>query len=114
MCALMVTPERKSREELIEARVNRVLKQLPFLPDDALVEQRGVCAVRGRSAASHWRDVAEGRFPKPEKIGRSSRWRVGDLRNLLNGGWPAAGFVDTEKRCFMKPEVGYGETSIQS
>jgi hypothetical protein len=19
--------------------------------------------------------------------------------------WPAAGFVDTEKRCFMKPEV---------
>lgn len=28
--------------------------------------------------------------------------------------WPAAGFVDTEKRCFMKPEVGYGEASIQS
>ncbi len=28
--------------------------------------------------------------------------------------WPAAGFVDTEKRCFMKLEVGYGEASIQS
>ena len=29
-------------------------------------------------------------------------------------GWPAAGFVDTEKRCFIKLEVGYGEASIQS
>ena len=28
--------------------------------------------------------------------------------------WPAAGLVDTEKRCFMKLEVGYGEASIQS
>jgi hypothetical protein len=26
--------------------------------------------------------------------------------------WPAAGFVDTEKRCFMKLEVGYGEADI--
>ena len=26
--------------------------------------------------------------------------------------WPAAGFVDTEKRCFMKLEVGYGEARI--
>ena len=32
----------------------------------------------------------------------------------VEGFWPAAGFVDTEKRCFMKPEVGYGEASIQS
>ena len=33
---------------------------------------------------------------------------------IVVSNWPAAGFVDTEKRCFMKPEVGYGETSIQS
>jgi hypothetical protein len=26
--------------------------------------------------------------------------------------WPAAGFVDTEKRCLMKLEVGYGEADI--
>ena len=28
--------------------------------------------------------------------------------------WPAAGFVDTEIRCFMKPEVGDAETQVQS
>jgi hypothetical protein len=28
--------------------------------------------------------------------------------------WPAAGFVDIEKRCFMKPVVGYGEAEVQS
>jgi hypothetical protein len=26
--------------------------------------------------------------------------------------WPAAGFVDTEKRCFMKLEVRYGEARV--
>jgi hypothetical protein len=26
--------------------------------------------------------------------------------------WPAGGFVDTEKRCLMKLEVGYGEADI--
>jgi hypothetical protein len=35
-------------------------------------------------------------------------------RHKMTAFWPAAGLVDTEKRCFMKPEVGYGEASIQS
>jgi len=26
--------------------------------------------------------------------------------------WPAAGFVDTEIRCFMKPEVAYAAKTI--
>ena len=29
-------------------------------------------------------------------------------------GWPAAGFVDTEIGCFMKPEVADAETEVQS
>ena len=28
--------------------------------------------------------------------------------------WPAAGSVDTEIRCFMKPEVGHAEARVQS
>lgn len=28
--------------------------------------------------------------------------------------WPAAGFVDTEIGCFMKPEVADAETEVQS
>jgi hypothetical protein len=27
--------------------------------------------------------------------------------------WPAAGFVDTQFGCFMKPEVAPGETQVQ-
>jgi predicted DNA-binding transcriptional regulator AlpA len=51
------------------------------LPDCALVAIPIVCAVKGRSSASVWRDVAAGRIAKPVRVGaRSTRWRVGDLR----------------------------------
>lgn len=51
------------------------------LPDCALVALPVVCAIRGRSAASIWRDVNSGRCPLPVRVGaRSTRWRVGDLR----------------------------------
>jgi hypothetical protein len=32
----------------------------------------------------------------------------------LSSAWPAAGFVDTEIGCFMKPEGGHAETEVQS
>ncbi|MHB8886650.1 MAG: hypothetical protein ACYC5H_16520 [Methylovirgula sp.] len=36
-----------------------------------------------------------------------------DLRRAQGlGDWPAAGFVDTEKRCFMKPEVRYVDSDL--
>lgn len=51
------------------------------LPDCALVPLPVVCAIKGRSSASVWRDVAAGRLPQPVKAGpRSTRWRVGELR----------------------------------
>jgi hypothetical protein len=30
------------------------------------------------------------------------------------GLWPAAGFVDTEIGCFMKPEVANGKTTVRT
>jgi hypothetical protein len=33
---------------------------------------------------------------------------------MLGHDWPAAGFVDTEIGCFMKPEGGHAETEVQS
>lgn len=51
------------------------------LPDCALVALPVVCAIRGRSPASIWRDVSAGRLPAPVKAGpRCTRWKVGDLR----------------------------------
>jgi len=35
-------------------------------------------------------------------------------RPLRGAVWPAAGFVDTEIGCFMKPEVADAETEVQS
>ncbi|MCE1194224.1 MAG: AlpA family phage regulatory protein [Acidovorax sp.] len=63
------------------------------LPDSALVRQAqlvpnrkkpGVPVLLSISAASLWRKVAGGTFPKPIRLGaRTTAWRVGDVRAWL-------------------------------
>ena len=36
------------------------------------------------SAGSWYRGVQEGRFPKPHKLGRSSLWRLEDIKRLVS------------------------------
>lgn len=54
------------------------------LPSIARVPIQVVCGVTGRSRASVWRDVIAGRLPHPVKLGHSTRWVVGDLRDALS------------------------------
>lgn len=75
----------KERGDNIKRRVDRALETFPFLPDEALIDIRAVCALLGRSSASIWRDVAAGRLAAPVKVGCSTRWRVGDVRAALAG-----------------------------
>ena len=57
------------------------------MPDTAFVDINLVSALLDRSHASVWRDVKAGRLASPFKIGvRSTRWRVGDVRRILEGG----------------------------
>ncbi len=57
------------------------------LPDDALSNVYEIEVLSGRSNASIWRDVREGRLAPPIKIGpNSTRWRVSDVRRYLAGG----------------------------
>ena len=88
--SIMVTSSKKrlakKESEQVTLRVRRVLEVFQILPDDALVERRVVSAVLGRSAASTWRDAAHGRLAHPIHIGRSARWRVGDVRIAMKGG----------------------------
>lgn len=79
-------PHRDEFSENIARRVQRALEQFPSLPDDALIDIRVVCALRGRSPASTWRDVAQGRLPRPVKVGHSTRFRVGGVRASLPRG----------------------------
>ena len=75
----------KERSDHIKRRVDRALETFPFLPDEALIDIRAVCALRARSGASTWRDVARGHLARPVKVGGSTRWRVGDVRAALAG-----------------------------
>ena len=75
----------RTKEEKRKDKTEKLAQQLAMfdsLPDSALVALPVVCAVRGRGAASTWRDVRDGRLAQPVKAGpRCTRWRVGDLRS---------------------------------
>lgn len=65
----------------ISNKLAEQVKLFDALPDCAYVALPVVCAIRGRSPASIWRDVKAGRCPAPVSAGpRCTRWRVGDLR----------------------------------
>jgi predicted DNA-binding transcriptional regulator AlpA len=83
--SFVAAPTLKKRGEHIKRRVDRALETFPFLPNEARVEIRVLCALFGRSRPSIWRDVAAGRLPAPGKMGHSTRWRVGDVRAALEG-----------------------------
>ena len=48
-----------------------------------LVDITTVCDTLCRSRASIYRDINRGDFPKPIKLGNSSRWRVSDLQKII-------------------------------
>jgi predicted DNA-binding transcriptional regulator AlpA len=61
-----------------------MLSAFDELPDSAFVPLIVVCALFGCSSATVWRRVRAGQLVPPHRIGlRTTRWRVGDLRNEL-------------------------------
>jgi len=65
-------------------RLNDAVSNFDSLPESALIDQKAVQALLSCGPTSVWRWVKNGTLPKPMHLGRSVRWRVGDLRALLN------------------------------
>ncbi|CRL12277.1 putative transcriptional regulator [Phaeobacter italicus] len=57
---------------------------------DRLVDIKTVCATLARSRASIYRDIERGDFPRPTKLGHSSRWRLSDLNKIIDPDFPMA------------------------
>lgn len=51
-----------------------------------MVNARTAAAIVGVSRRSWWRFVAEGKAPKPIRLGRCVRWRVVEIRNWISRG----------------------------
>jgi predicted DNA-binding transcriptional regulator AlpA len=62
------------------------LEQFDLKPDSALVNIETLSTLLCRSRASIYRDLANPSIPlpRPVKLGHSSRWRVGEIRQFLN------------------------------
>jgi predicted DNA-binding transcriptional regulator AlpA len=66
--------------------VPSILKSFKDLPDDAHLGVRSVAALFDAGISTIWARTKRGELPSPKKFGRSTRWRVGDLRVALKGG----------------------------
>lgn len=52
-------------------------------PARLLLDVRQVAAMLGLSMRTVWRLVSAGEIPPPVKVGRSTRWRQGDLETFV-------------------------------
>ncbi len=70
--------------------------EVPVLPIEGFVRITDLCnyegekgtrkGILGISRSTFLKGVKEGRFPKPEKLGkRTVAWRAQDIRNLIEG-----------------------------
>jgi predicted DNA-binding transcriptional regulator AlpA len=56
--------------------------------EQVLLDVRQTMAMFGLSKSSIYKLSAAGRFPRPVRIGRSTRWRADELRAWLADGCP--------------------------
>jgi predicted DNA-binding transcriptional regulator AlpA len=71
---------KKSR--INKPQIDSALSSFDALPDSAKVRVRVVAALEGCCVATVWRRTRLGLLPRPEKIGNTTVWRVGDLRQM--------------------------------
>jgi predicted DNA-binding transcriptional regulator AlpA len=73
--------------------VREISREINMHTPPTLISMSTLTVMLQRSRASIYRDIARGDFPKPLKLGRSSRWPLADVEayiaNLSNDRGPA-------------------------
>lgn len=54
------------------------------LLNDQFVDMKFICTLTGLTDKWFYKLIQEGEFPKPIKLGRSSRWLKSEVENWLN------------------------------
>ncbi len=79
-----LTPEQKSEiRRQREAKTCTILARITNAPDCTMIDAHTVAALLGRGCTSVWRDVKNEIIPQPTRLGRSTRWRLGDIKSHL-------------------------------
>ncbi len=61
-------------------------QHLSKLPDDARIDVKSVASILGIGVSTAWSWVARGLLPQPSRLGRTTRWRAGSIREIAAGG----------------------------
>lgn len=56
---------------------------VPALLNDQLVDMAFITAYTGMTDKWFYKLISEGKFPKPIKLGRSSRWKKSEVKEWL-------------------------------
>lgn len=68
-----------------DAKHTALLKDLANLPDDTRVNAHITATVLGCAVSTIWNLAKSGKIPRPTRVGRTTRWRLGDLRRIVRG-----------------------------
>ena len=84
--SLEILPNRDKKRQRRRQSAADALNSFDDLPGSAFVNQCVVESLLSISPATVWRRVAAGILPQPHRLGpRCTRWRVSELRSILNG-----------------------------
>jgi excisionase family DNA binding protein len=61
------------------------------LETKTLLNADEVAAMLGISERTLWRLLSAGKVPEPVRFGRSTRWRLADVKDWIEEGCPAGG-----------------------
>lgn len=67
------------------SRVQKPIANTDGFPDDARVNVHMTAVVLGIGVSTVWEWAKSGRLPQPTRIGRTTRWRLGDIRKIARG-----------------------------
>lgn len=76
-------PEASRHTKPVSDGIPEALKNFDSLPDSASVRQPVVEALFACSGSTVWRRSKSGLIPKPKKIGCTTVWNVGEIRQAL-------------------------------
>ena len=73
------------KEEVVKERKNKGVTDLGWLKDDAYIDEAGLADALDKSGRTVRRMVVRGELPAPFLFGGRRQWRVGDVKDWIDG-----------------------------
>ncbi len=77
------------REPNTFAHAQQITSSTFTAPEPLLVDAKDVARMLGVSTRTLWRHVSSGQMPQPVRFGKSTRWRLAEVKAWIASGCPS-------------------------